>query len=587
MNTRLDSNIKISKLLRSPQVWAAYFFGICSALIAALFASIAGPVFKLIQTGVPDQGVEFPGSLGPLLKLLPFWQQGQWIEKKDFLWLFPVCLLGLGAAKFVCQWIHNLLSLAKGEQVSHAVRQTLLRSFFMGSSKNIDSTQYQEKQKMLLQFFGKELRDIMNLIMNVYISTPIQAFLAVLLLILLFKINFMYLCIVLLVAPCLAVAARYFRKKIPKRQTASLESSSRAITWLQARMQGIETVKHHATESVESALFAERLAELEYAETRLARTESRLNPTVEWIAVLASSALLGVVLLLKSNYEVDSDAFFSFLACLAMLGQVAGRLGRQYSYLLRSKVALARLTEAQQTFEQGAKNTNARVAKNTEPCLKASDLSLCTPTGKVIASGIDCAFAPGKLHALLGASGVGKSTLLKALTGNWPWTNKGAINVPDSVTNIFYLPQKFVPGPLSLKKHLDDASRCNAGELRKMIELAEAEQIPQALDKLSGDEWMLDVWHKSLSGGELQRISLAKIMRPLQNSLVLVDEGFSAMPPAQELRILQRLYALLDPSSIYLFSMHSRSNLKLFDHVWELKKEGLSEWKASVSLSES
>ena len=72
---------------------------------------------------------------------------------------------------------------------------------------------------------------------------------------------------------------------------------------------------------------------------------------------------------------------------------------------------------------------------------------------------------------------------------------------------------------------------------------------------------------------------MSRIMRPLPNELVLMDEGFSALPPDQERRLLTKLKEFVQGSSIYIFSMHSLANIDIFDHVWELKKKELSEWK--------
>ncbi len=583
MNENFLKKIEYFGLIKSPAVWAAYFFGFLSAIITTVFASIAGPAFKIIQNGVPETGVRLSTDFGPIANLLLAGFKTDSISQKEFYWLFPLALFGLALAKFCFQWTHNWTSLYMGERVSHHVRQDVLRSFFSGKSANFSELSYQEKQQGVLQFFGREFRDVMNLIMNVYISMPIQIILGVLLLLLLVYISPMYLLIILGVAPLLALITRYFRKKIPGRQKVSLESANDTLGWLQKRMQGITTIKHHRTEALESTLFGQKLESLEKAEVRLARTESKLNPSIEFVSVVASAGLLGVVMLLKSSYQIDAEAFFSFMACLAILGQVFGKIARQYNHLLRAKVAVRRLQEAQNIFEQ--ENSLKFYAKSETSNLSIENLSLATPTGTSIAEMLSAEFAPGCMHAILGVSGSGKSTLMRALAKVWPWVSKGRILAPENVSRIRFLPQKVVLGPLTLRDFLSgdkndgDRSTLSKEEIEVMLKLAEADSLPNIGVALESKSYMVDIWEKSLSGGEHQRVALARIMRMLENTLVLVDEGFSALPPKQERRILEHMKKLVCPTSVYIFSMHNRANLEVFDHVWMLDKGELSLWK--------
>jgi|GEM_PF-5073103 len=568
-----QKEIKFSNLLKSPMVWAAYFFGIISVVTTTILASIAGPAFKIIKKGVPVEGVDL-SNFGPLVSLFA---DGVSYSQHEFYRVFPVALLMIGVIKFACQWLHNLIALQKGEKVSHAIRQNVLQSFFSGRSRALYSPEYQDEQKSILQFFGKEFRDIMQLITNVFIGMPVQILLAAALLALLLYISPTYLGVVLIAAPCFALILRYFRKRIPTRQQGSLEASSDTLNWLQKRMQGIETIKHHGTEEFESGKFKAGLETLKTAEIRLARTESKLNPIIEWLAVFAAAILLGVVLALRTKYPIDTEVFFGFLACLAILGQVIGKISRQYNHLLRASVAAKRLATSKKAFETETKKQP--ISRSLDQHLKIEGLSLTTPNEEPIVSNITAQFEPGKLHAVLGASGVGKSTLMNALSGNWPWTSSGRIDLAKSILNVRYLPQKFVLGPQSVKQHLSGRDLLSVKQLKQMLTCAETKEIPKIQKALESDEFMLDIWQKKLSGGEHQRISMSRIMRPLPNELVLMDEGFSALPPDQERRLLTKLKEFVQGSSIYIFSMHSLANIDIFDHVWELKKKELSEWK--------
>jgi putative ATP-binding cassette transporter len=211
--------------------------------------------------------------------------------------------------------------------------------------------------------------------------------------------------------------------------------------------------------------------------------------------------------------------------------------------------------------------------------IQLKNLSLSAPDGEPIISNIEGDFGAGKLHAVLGASGVGKSTMMRAIAGVWPWVSSGEVIVPKSVSNLYFIPQKYILGPLTINQYFSTNGPAQKQDIENMLQLGEANKIPQVEDAVVSNKLMVDIWGKSLSGGEHQRMALAKIMARTPHSLILVDEGFSAMPPGQEKRLLTAIKQLIDPTSVYLFSMHSRANLELFDHVWELDKGGLVPWK--------
>ena len=132
------------------------------------------------------------------------------------------------------------------------------------------------------------------------------------------------------------------------------------------------------------------------------------------------------------------------------------------------------------------------------------------------------AIAPGERVLVAGESGTGKSTLVRALAGLWPWGG-GSVNFhPDR--RLFMLPQKpYIP----------------SGTLRRAIAYPGAaddwrtEQICDALHKVGLDHLKEKIeedgpWDQTLSGGEKQRLAFARLL--LHNpDIVVLDEATSAL----------------------------------------------------------
>ena len=133
-----------------------------------------------------------------------------------------------------------------------------------------------------------------------------------------------------------------------------------------------------------------------------------------------------------------------------------------------------------------------------------------------VLNGISFTIAAGEFVALLGASGSGKSTLLRALARlDADVDGKGDVAVPESCSVLFQdsrlLPWETVLSNVTLGLRVSDA------DARGRAALAEV--------GLAGRE---NAWSNALSGGEQQRVALARsLVREPQ--LLLADEPFGAL----------------------------------------------------------
>ena len=148
---------------------------------------------------------------------------------------------------------------------------------------------------------------------------------------------------------------------------------------------------------------------------------------------------------------------------------------------------------------------------------------------RVVLDGLDLRIAPGEFVALLGRSGSGKSTLLRALAGLDP-VEAGTVEVPPTVSVAFQEPRLLPWEPVWRNVVLG----LGAGAARG-----------RALPALRGVELeaRADAWPLTLSGGEAQRVSLARaLVRGPQ--LLLLDEPFGALDALTRLAMHDLVRAL-------------------------------------------
>jgi len=140
-----------------------------------------------------------------------------------------------------------------------------------------------------------------------------------------------------------------------------------------------------------------------------------------------------------------------------------------------------------------------------------------------VLDGLDLDIARGEFLALLGASGTGKTTLLRIL-GALDRHDEGTVLVPEARTIVFQEP-RLVPSKKVLANvtvALPRGERTRETGLRALTEV--------------GLESHAGAWPATLSGGEAQRVALARAL-VREPELLLLDEPFAALDALTRLRM--------------------------------------------------
>ena len=248
-----------------------------------------------------------------------------------------------------------------------------------------------------------------------------------------------------------------------------------------------------------------------------------------------------------SPYIVAAPFYFAGKIQLGVMTQTAGAFGRvegalnffvtYYTSLADFKAVLDRLSSFDAAIDQA--HAMAHASEIASPPALAgeigiADLDLALPDGRVIVTKAQLTFRPGETLLLSGHSGSGKSTLFRAVAGIWPF-GKGSISVPAGAS-VMLLPQKpYIPiGTLrNAVTYPQDAARFDDAALVKALENALMGAFIERLDEE-------DNWSQRLSGGEQQRLAVARALLARPDWLFL-DEATSALDEPTE----AALYGLL------------------------------------------
>jgi vitamin B12/bleomycin/antimicrobial peptide transport system ATP-binding/permease protein len=219
-----------------------------------------------------------------------------------------------------------------------------------------------------------------------------------------------------------------------------------------------------------------------------------------------------------------------------------------------SALSIQKTAQAQQSIARAA--TESIASQNQ---LQTADLSLALPNGAQLVHGVTLDAQPGDTVIVSGPSGSGKSTLFRAIAGIWPFAS-GHMQWPAGFEQraMFIAQRPYFPNA-TLRVALaypEEASTYSDDALRAALDLALLPQLKTRLD----DE---DAWGQKLSGGEQQRLAIARVFLK-KPQWIFADEATSALDEAAEKTIYERLLAHAQKAQGALVSIAHRPAVAQF-----------------------
>lgn len=190
------------------------------------------------------------------------------------------------------------------------------------------------------------------------------------------------------------------------------------------------------------------------------------------------------------------------------------------------------------------------------------DVGLSRPDGEALVAEAEVEIGRGERVLIRGKSGSGKSTIMRAVAGVWPW-GSGSVELPRG--EIAFMPQKpyFPLGTLrEAMLYPKEPNGVTDDDLREALHDVGLDHLRGRLD----DE---ERWDHILSGGEQQRVAFARtlIHKP---DWIFMDEATSALDEAGQENVMNLLLEKLPDTAVV--SIGHRPGLELF-HTRELELE--------------
>jgi putative ATP-binding cassette transporter len=201
--------------------------------------------------------------------------------------------------------------------------------------------------------------------------------------------------------------------------------------------------------------------------------------------------------------------------------------------------------------------TTGRITRTPaeDRALRLRNVSVTLDDGSAVVQDADIEIAPGEKVLIVGESGTGKSTLMRAIAGLWPW-GTGEILIDGA--GLFLMPQQpYVPLG-TLRRAVTYPLAPEAVDDTVVRQTVEEVGLGHFLDRLDEEDVH---WEHTLSGGEKQRLAFARVLlhRP---SLIVMDEATAALDPLSQEQLMRLVLKQLPDASIV--SIGHRAELEAF-----------------------
>ena len=378
--------------------------------------------------------------------------------------------------------------------------------------------------------------------------------------------------VIIIVVPLGLVAGKYVSSRIRHLTLDIRNSDSKVHAHVQESIQHItllQSLEYSDTSSAELESLQNALYGNELRRTRFS-VVSRIFISLAFSAGHAIAFIWGVLGI--STGAVTYGMMTAFLQLVGQIQRPLVEMGSQIPALVHATASIDRLIEIESLPRE---DSGEQILLDATAGIRLSDVSFAYPDSeRDVFCGFSYDFKPGTRTAVVGPTGVGKSTLIRILLSLLK-PRSGSVEIyssesfpmsPSMRSNLVYVPQGNTLFSGTIRDNLmmgkPDASD---DELWAVLQTAAADfvtELPAGLDTQCFEAG------GGLSEGQAQRIAIARaLLRP--GSILLLDEFSSALDAQTELTLMERLTRFL-PDHTMIFITHRERIIDYCDSVLRL-----------------
>jgi ATP-binding cassette, subfamily B, bacterial MsbA len=386
----------------------------------------------------------------------------------------------------------------------------------------------------------------------------------------LFVMDWKFTLVTLILFPTCLLPLRIYGRRARKALRGQFEGMGEMVVTMQETFAGIRVIKSFAREAHQEKEF-KRSNQLQFSQMmRIIRSMEATGPLVETIAAVG----IGLALLYVYAANLSAGRFFGLITGIFILYDPIKTLSKIQIVMQQSiaaTTAIFALLDSESTVQDAPNAVGLRLSQGRIDFENVTFRYANTLTDAI--SNLTLHIQPGKTHALVGASGAGKSTILSLILRLYDPTS-GAVNIDGC--DLRSVTQKSLREKIGLVTqetflfHDTISNNIRFGrldatpeEVREAAKAAYAHDFimaqPKGYETVIGDKGCL------LSGGQQQRLAIARAV--LKNApILLLDEATSSLDSESEQQI-QKALAKLATGRTVIAIAHRLSTVLSADQI--------------------
>jgi ATP-binding cassette, subfamily B, bacterial MsbA len=494
-------------------------------------------------------------------------------KDQTLIYLIPLAIILAFTTKGFSLYFAKVTMIDVAENVKKNIQLDMMASLINADTKVIDS----KHTGKIVSHVNHDTGVIVNLVSVVLLNLFKDTLTLFGLLVVMFYQNWKLSLIAIIMIPLASYAAQKLGKRMGKVSTKGMENAGFLNTHLLEIFKNHKLMKIFQRENYEFERINYRLEQAKITTKKMAKIFIKVSPIMETLTGIMIALLIFYSGKLIINGEIDINNFFSFLAAMMLAYQPVRSLST-LNMAIQAGLSSARriLPVIDQKIEiKDDINCKELVVKNGEINFNNVDFKYDLNNENLnILNRININIAGGKMTALVGHSGSGKSTILNLIPRFYNATS-GDIKIDDQPINnlninslrkeISLVSQDTTLFDDTIKNNIAYANLKATDE--EIVEAAKKsfasefiEKLPDGYNSLIGENGL------RLSGGEKQRISIARAMLK-KSSIILLDEATSSLDADTEQKIQQAL-TLLTKNKTTIVIAHRLSTILSSDQIY-------------------
>ena len=471
------------------------------------------------------------------------------IEKDEkLIFIIPIFIIVAFATKGISLYLAKSTMIVIGEEIKKLLQFDMISSLIKADTKLIDK----KHSGKFLSNLTYDVTHITNLLSDAILALFKDSLTLIGLLFVMFYQNWKLSLIAIIMIPLASTAAKSLGKRIGKVTTEAQEKSGFLNSYLIELFKNHKLIKIFQNENYEINRSDKHLENLKVKNAKIRTVYVRVSPIMETFTGIMIAILIFYSGRLIIKNEIDINNFFSFLAAMMLAYQPVRSLATISMAVNQGLSAANRILPIIDNKNEIKENLNCPNLNIKNGSIKFDKVFFkYNEEDGVTLKNINLEILGGKMSALVGHSGSGKSTILNLIPKFYN-IYEGKITIDDQ--NIEEINTKSLRENISLVSQdttlFDDTIRNNIAyakmdasdeEIINAAKLSYSEEfinnLPNKYETIIGENGI------RLSGGEKQRISIARAILK-QSPIILLDEATSSLDSETEEKIQNAINVL-------------------------------------------